>query len=157
MELLQRCIKILDRAAAATDHGGRKTSSRVEACARLYLAIAYKIARNDKIAARNLLQVFCDAPALARTRLLPELWEHFFLPHLLHLKIWYGSELENLAGLISGAEKEKRIKGLNHLYREKMDSGTVEFALYYKEWLKTGAQAPSVPAVSLPSMGEMGC
>ncbi|XP_042019284.1 putative E3 ubiquitin-protein ligase LIN [Salvia splendens] len=150
LESLQRCIKILDR-AAASDHGGQKTSSHVAACARLYLSITYKIARNDKIAARNLLQVFCDAPALARTHLLPELWEHFFLPHLLHLKIWYSSELENLAGLINGAEKEKRIKGLNHLYREKMDSGTVEFALYYKEWLKTGAQAPSVPAVSLPS------
>ncbi|XP_042025908.1 putative E3 ubiquitin-protein ligase LIN-1 [Salvia splendens] len=160
LESLQRCIKILDRSAASSssDHDGfpsshscRKTSSRVAACARLYLSITYKIARNDKIAARNLLQVFCDAPELARTRLLPELWEHFFLPHLLHLKIWYSSELENLAGLINGAEKEKRIKGLNHLYREKMDSGTVEFALYYKEWLKTGAQAPSVPAVSLPS------
>ncbi|XP_047957791.1 putative E3 ubiquitin-protein ligase LIN [Salvia hispanica] len=148
LEALQRCIKILDRAAAAS---GRKTSSRVAACARLYLSITYKIARNDKIAARNLLQVFCDAPALARTRLLPELWEHFFLPHLLHLKIWYTTELENLAGLINGAEKEKRIKSLNHLYREKMDSGTVEFALYYTEWLKTGARAPSVPAVSLPS------
>ncbi|KAL1538439.1 putative E3 ubiquitin-protein ligase LIN [Salvia divinorum] len=153
LESLQRCIKILDHAAASDydDFSCRKTSSRVAACARLYLSITYKIARNDRIAARNLLQVFCDAPALARTRLLPELWEHFFLPHLLHLKIWYSNELENLAGLINGAEKEKRIKGLNHLYREKMDSGTVEFALYYKEWLKAGAQAPTVPTVALPS------
>uniref|UniRef100_A0A6N2KWE6 Putative E3 ubiquitin-protein ligase LIN N-terminal domain-containing protein n=1 Tax=Salix viminalis TaxID=40686 RepID=A0A6N2KWE6_SALVM len=32
-----------------------------------------------------------------------------------------------------------------------MDMGTVQFALYYEEWLKVGVKAPSVPAIPLPS------
>lgn len=157
LDSLQRCIKILNGVAASSSDSTkdssscRKTSSYISACARLYLSIIYKIAKNDKISARNLLQIFCDAPSLARTRLLPELWEHFFLPHLLHLKIWYSNELEILSGLMNDAEQQKKIKGLNQLYHEQMDAGTVQFALYYKEWLKFGSQAPSVPTVALPS------
>ncbi|XP_057812073.1 putative E3 ubiquitin-protein ligase LIN isoform X2 [Salvia miltiorrhiza] len=156
LESLQRCIKILNAVADSTNNDSsssscRKTNSYISACAHLYLSIVYKIGKNDKISARNLLQVFCDAPFLARTRLLPQLWEHFFLPHLLHLKIWYSNEL---AGCVNDAHKDKKIKGLNQLYREQMDAGTLEFALYYKEWLKVGAQAPSLPTVALPSKSK---
>ncbi|KAH6756933.1 Pentatricopeptide repeat superfamily protein [Perilla frutescens var. hirtella] len=152
LESLQKCIKILNVVAtldSTNDSSCRKTNSHLSACANLYLSITYKIARNDRISARNLLQVFCDAPFLARTHLLPELWEHFFLPHLLHLKIWYSNELDSIERL-DDSEKEKKIKGLNKQYREQMDKGTIQFALYYKEWLKVGAQAPSIPTVPLP-------
>jgi len=33
-----------------------------------------------------------------------------------------------------------------------MDSGTAQFAMYYKEWLKSGADAPPVLSVPLPSV-----
>jgi hypothetical protein len=75
-----------------------------------------------------------------------------FLPHLLHLKIWYTNEFEFLSNEIHG-EKEKKIKVLNKVYNEKMDSGTYLFAMYYKQWLKVsgGAGEPPLPIVPLPS------
>jgi hypothetical protein len=89
---------------------------------------------------------------LARTYLLCDLWEHLFLPHLLHLKIWYTNEFEFLSNEIHG-EKEKKIKVLNKVYNEKMDSGTYLFAMYYKQWLKVSSDAgePLLPIVPLPS------
>lgn len=156
LESLQKSIKILnivaslDSKSLTNDSSCQKPNPCLSACAQLYLSIIYKIAKNDKISARHLLQVFSDSPFLARTHLLPELWEHFFLPHLLHLKIWYNKELDFLTS--SGyADKEKKIKALNERYNEQMDTGTTQFALYYKEWLKVGAQAPSIPSVPLPS------
>jgi hypothetical protein len=125
-------------------------NSYLSACAQLYLSIVYKIAKNDRNSAKHVLQVFCDSPFLARTHLLPELWEHFFLPHLLHLKIWYTRELEFLSNS-EYVDKEKKIKALNKLYNSQLDFGTIQFAFYYKEWLKVGAPAPVVPSVPLPS------
>ncbi|MCD7459891.1 hypothetical protein HAX54_042208, partial [Datura stramonium] len=49
------------------------------------------------------------------------------------------------------ADKEKQMKDLNKLYNDHIDIGTTKFALYYKQWLKVGAQAPAVPSVPLPS------
>ncbi|CAN1327669.1 Putative E3 ubiquitin-protein ligase LIN-2 [Linum perenne] len=120
-------------------------NSHISSCAQLYLSIVYKLERNDRISAVHLLQTFCDAPLLARTHLLPDLWEHFFLPHLLHLKVWYLEELEILS-----QSSEKGLKSLCKVYNEQMDIGTVQFALYYKNWLKVGVKAPSVPDVPLP-------
>ncbi|CAN0862328.1 Putative E3 ubiquitin-protein ligase LIN-2 [Linum grandiflorum] len=117
----------------------------LSSCAQLYLSIVYKLEKNDRISAIHLLQTFCDAPLLARTHLLPDLWEHFFLPHLLHLKVWYHEELETLS-----QSSEKGLKSLCKVYNEQMDIGTVQFALYYKNWLKIGVKAPSVPDVPLP-------
>ncbi|XP_060193469.1 putative E3 ubiquitin-protein ligase LIN-1 isoform X1 [Lycium barbarum] len=125
-------------------------NSNLSACAQLYLSIVYKLEKNDRIAARHLLQVFVDSPYLARTHLLPELWEHLFLPHLLHLKIWHTQELEILSSS-NYADKEKQMKALNKLYNEHIDIGTTKFALYYKQWLKVGAHAPALPSVPLPS------
>ncbi|KAK2979264.1 hypothetical protein RJ640_009674 [Escallonia rubra] len=125
-------------------------NSDLSACAQLYLSVVYKLEKNDRISARHLLQVFCDSPFLARTHLLPELWEHFFLPHLLHLKIWYSKEVEFV--LNSGyGDKEMKIVALTKVYNDQIDMGTIKFALYYKEWLKTGVQAPPLPSVPLPS------
>ncbi|XP_016474567.1 putative E3 ubiquitin-protein ligase LIN [Nicotiana tabacum] len=124
-------------------------NSNLSACAQLYLSIVYKLEKNDRIAARHLLQVFVDSPFLARTHLLPELWEHLFLPHLLHLKIWHTQEVEVFSTL-DCVDKEKQMKALNKVYNDHIDIGTTKFALYYKQWLKVGAQAPAVPSVPLP-------
>ncbi|KAL2603602.1 hypothetical protein AAZX31_09G020400 [Glycine max] len=125
-------------------------NSHLSACAQLYLAIAYKLQKNDRVSSKHLLQVFCDSPNLARTYLLPDLWEHLFLPHLLHAKIWYNTELEFLSNEAHG-QKEKKMKVLSKVYNEKMDMGTNLFAQYYKQWLKVGASEPPLPNVSLPS------
>lgn len=125
-------------------------NSHLSACAQLYLSILYKLEKNYRISSSHLLQVFCDSPFVARTHLLPELWEHFFLPHLLHIKIWFSKEQEFLSNSVC-FDKEKKMKDLSKVYDDKMDMGTTQFALYYMEWLKVGAQAPPVPSVPLPS------
>lgn len=53
-------------------------NSYLSACAQFYLSIVYKLEKNDRICARHVLQVFVDAPHLARLHLLPDLWDHFF-------------------------------------------------------------------------------
>ncbi|CAJ2658052.1 unnamed protein product [Trifolium pratense] len=142
MKSLRNSIELLTKIAS---------KSHLSSCAQLYLAIAYKLMKNDKVSSKFLLQVFCYSPNLARTYLLCDLWEHLFLPHLLHLKIWYTSEFEFLSNEVYG-EKEKKIKVLNKVYNEKMDSGTYLFAMYYKQWLKvSGAGGPPLPIVPLPS------
>ncbi|KAG5230467.1 E3 ubiquitin-protein ligase LIN [Salix suchowensis] len=67
-----------------------------------------------------------------------------------HLKVWYHEELEFLSGS-QPVEKERKVKTLSKVYNDRMDMGTVQFALYYEEWLKVGAKAPSVPSIPLPS------
>ncbi|KAJ1278049.1 hypothetical protein BS78_04G050300 [Paspalum vaginatum] len=126
-------------------------NSHLAACAQLYLSVVYRMERNDRVAARHLMQVFADAPGLARRDLLPDLWDHVFLPHLLHLKVWFTKEVELVAGW-DADDRCRRMKTLQRLYNDHMDSGTAQFAMYYKEWLKSGADAPPVPSVPLPSM-----
>ncbi|KAL2494052.1 putative E3 ubiquitin-protein ligase [Forsythia ovata] len=156
MKSLKNSIRLLKIVASLNSKTSRDGStcgtpnSYLSACAQLYLSIVYKIAKNDRNSAKHILQVFCDSPFLARTHLLPELWEHFFLPHLLHLKIWYTKELEFLPNS-EYVDKETKIKALNKLYNNQLDFGTIQFASYYKEWLKVGAPAPTVPSVPLPS------
>ncbi|XP_021890058.1 putative E3 ubiquitin-protein ligase LIN-1 isoform X2 [Carica papaya] len=155
-KLLRNSIRLLSIVASLNSRKSRSSStcgvlnSNLSVCAQLYLSIVYKLQKNDRLSSRHLLQVFCDLPFLARTHLLPDLWEHFFLPHLLHLKVWYLKELEFLSSSDYG-EKEKRMKTLNKVYNDQMDMGTCQFALYYKEWLKVGAAAPAAPVVPLPS------
>ncbi|XP_062094472.1 putative E3 ubiquitin-protein ligase LIN isoform X2 [Humulus lupulus] len=124
-------------------------NSHLSSCAQFYLAIVYKIEKHDRTSARHLLRAFCDSPFLARTHLAPDLWEHFFLPHLLHLKVWYTKELDYLRDFDYG-NKEKKMKALSEVYNDHMDKGTVEFAFYYKKWLKVGLKSPAVPQVPLP-------
>ncbi|XP_057970871.1 putative E3 ubiquitin-protein ligase LIN isoform X2 [Malania oleifera] len=153
---LQNSIWRLNNVASLNSKYSKKCPSggiprnHLSACAHLYLAIAYKLERNDIVSAAHLLQVFCESPFLVRTHLLSDLWEHLFLPHLLHLKIWYGEELEFISNSRYGV-KEKT-KALTKLYNDQMDMGTAQFACYYQEWLKVGdADAPAFPSVPLPS------
>ncbi|GLT53074.1 hypothetical protein SLA2020_263700 [Shorea laevis] len=160
MKALRNSIQLLSVVDSLNSKKSKKGStcgtpnSHISACAQLYLAIVYKIEKNDRISARHLLQVFCDSPILARTHLLPDLWEYFFLPHLLHLKIWYTEELESLSNAEYG--NEKKMQALRKLYDEQMDKGTADFALYYKLWLKVGVKGPPVlPTLPLPSKPEV--
>ncbi|XVE51697.1 hypothetical protein DITRI_Ditri02bG0062300 [Diplodiscus trichospermus] len=158
---LRNSIRLLSIVASLNSKQSRNGSicgvpnSHLSACAQLYLSIVYKFEKNHRISTRHLLQVFSDSAFLARTHLLPDLWEHFFLPHLLHLKVWYHKELELLSNLDYG-EKEKKLKALNKLYNDQMDMGTAKFAIYYQEWLKIGTKAPAVPSVPLPSSPSYG-
>lgn len=154
---LKNSIEILSIVASLNAKKSKDAStcgvpnSHLSACAQLYLAIAYKLLKNERVSSKHLLQVFCDSPCLARTYLLPDIWEHLFLPHLLHLKVWYTNELEFLSNEDHGGKKMK-MKVLSNVYNEKMDAGTSLFALYYKQWLKVGATEPPLPVVSLPSI-----
>ncbi|KAK9156323.1 hypothetical protein Sjap_003803 [Stephania japonica] len=158
MNSVQNSIKLLSIVASLNSSTSKNEftcgvpNSHLSACAQLYLSIVYKLEKSDRTSARHLIQVFCDAPFLARTLLLPDLWEKFFLPHLLHLKVWYNNEIESISDLDLN-EKEERIRALNKVYDRRMDAGTKQFALYYKEWLKADvAKAPPLPSVPLPSM-----
>ncbi|XP_027930903.1 putative E3 ubiquitin-protein ligase LIN isoform X2 [Vigna unguiculata] len=153
---LRSSIELLSVVATSNSKTSRDAStcgvlnSHLSACAQLYLAVAYKLQKNDRVASKHLLQVFCDSPSFSRTYLLPDLWEHLFLPHLLHVKIWYNTGLEFLSNEAHG-EKEQKMKVHNKVYNEKIDRGTILFAQYYKQWLKVGASEPPIPNVSLPS------
>ncbi|KAF8412731.1 hypothetical protein HHK36_000700 [Tetracentron sinense] len=161
MKSLRNSIRLLSIVASLNSQNTKNgftcgtPNSHLSACAQLYLSIVYKLEKNDRISARHLLQVFCDSPFLARNHLLPDLWEHFFLPHLLHLKVWYSKEVEFASNSEYG-EKEKRMKALSKVYNDQIDVGTIQFAHYYKEWLKVGVKAPPVPSVPLPSRPSYG-
>ncbi|XP_042012839.1 putative E3 ubiquitin-protein ligase LIN [Salvia splendens] len=120
---------------------------RFSACAHLYLSVIYVLQKKDKVAAKHLLQVFCDSPFQARTMLLPDLWEHLFLPHLLHLKVWYDKETHSVVD----SPSIMNLKLLDKAYNESMDSGTCRFAMYYKDWMINGEKEPSVPVIGIPS------
>ncbi|KAI7739869.1 hypothetical protein M8C21_030230, partial [Ambrosia artemisiifolia] len=159
VKLLRNSIGFLTIVASLNSKESRKgtkhlnSNSQLSACAQLYLSIVYKIEKNDRICARHVLQVFVDSPQLARMHLLPELWEHFFLPHLLHLKIWYNKQTESILDDVLSKDHEMHMKHLSKVYEDQMDMGTVQFALYYKEWLKTGGQPPAtLPSVPLPTI-----
>lgn len=132
-------------------------NSYLSACAQLYLSILYRIEKNGRLSAKHLLQVFLDAPFLARMHFLPELWEHLFLPNLLHLKIWYSEQLDYFVLESNHVDKDMKVKALEKAYHAQMDFGTKMFALYYKEWLKVGAQAPAAPHVPLPVVVVQNC
>jgi hypothetical protein len=161
MKTLRNSIQLLSVVDSLNSENSKKGStcgtpnSHISACAQLYLALVYKLEKNDRFSARHLLQVFCDSPFLARTHLLPDLWEYFFLPHLLHLKIWYTKEVEALS--TTDYAKEKKMQALSKMYSEQMDKGTADFALYYKKWLKVSVKGPPVvPTVPLPAKLRIG-
>ncbi|KAF5930143.1 hypothetical protein HYC85_031016 [Camellia sinensis] len=128
-------------------------NSKLSACAHLYLSVIYKLQKKDRIAAKHLLQVFCDSSFQARMMLLPELWDYLFLPHLSHLKAWYIQEADSLADT---SIKSRKLKLLEKVYNEIMDSGTYQFAFYYKDWLTEGVEAPSIPSIHIPSISVRG-
>ncbi|XP_061367649.1 putative E3 ubiquitin-protein ligase LIN-1 isoform X2 [Gastrolobium bilobum] len=126
---------------------------KLSACAHLYLSVVYMIQRKKEVSAKHLLQVFCDSPFQARTILLPELWEHLFSPQLSHLKAWCNKEAEIL---VDAASKTGKLKLLQKVYDEHLDSGTHTFAVYYKDWLAEGVESPSIPSIGIPSISVTG-
>ncbi|XP_073132747.1 uncharacterized protein [Henckelia pumila] len=120
---------------------------KLSACAHLYLSVIYVIQKKDKITAKHILQVFRDSPFQARVALLPDLWDHVFLPNLLHLKLWYDKEARSVAD----SPVSKNINLLDKVYNETLDSGTHQFAKYYKDWLTEDLEAPSLPVIKIPS------
>ncbi|XP_027926036.1 putative E3 ubiquitin-protein ligase LIN-1 isoform X3 [Vigna unguiculata] len=126
---------------------------KLSACAHLYLSVVYMMQKKNKVSAKHLLQVFCDSPFQARTMLLPELWKHLFSPQLSHLKAWYKKE-EGV--LVDTPNKTRRLKLLQEVYNEHLDSGTHIFAVYYKDWLTEGVESPTVPSIGIPSVSVSG-
>ncbi|KAJ7957435.1 RING-type E3 ubiquitin transferase [Quillaja saponaria] len=122
---------------------------KLSACAHLYLSVVYKIQKKERVSAKHLLQVFCDSPSQARTTLLPELWDCLFFPHLSHVKVWYSQKADILADTLS---RTRKLKLLEKLYNEILDSGTYQFAMYYKDWLTEGLEVPSIPSIEIPSL-----
>ncbi|KAI4340556.1 hypothetical protein MLD38_025380 [Melastoma candidum] len=126
---------------------------KLSACAHLYISVVYKLQKKNRVSAKHLLQVFCDSPFQARTALLPELWENLFYPHLSHLEIWYNQEADSL---VSSPNKERKRKVLDKVFNEILDSATYQFAVYYKNWLMEGFEAPSIPSINVPSLSFRG-
>ncbi|KAJ4840394.1 hypothetical protein Tsubulata_002040, partial [Turnera subulata] len=131
------------------DHKDDLPNNRLSSCAHLYLSVIYKLQKKDRVSAKHLLQVFCNTPSLARTVLLPDLWDYLFFPHLSHLKVWYTQESKLVE---NKPRKITKLKFLEKVYNESLDSGTYQYALYYKDWLTGGVEAPAVPSISVPSM-----
>ncbi|WOL15716.1 E3 ubiquitin-protein ligase [Canna indica] len=156
---LRNSIRLLTVVTSLNSHrsrgggggGAHAANAHLSACAQLYLAVACKIEKDGFASAKHLLQVFIDAPYLARKSLLPDLWDHFLLPHLMHLKVWYKKEAELLSSLDAEDREEQKMKGLNRAYNDRMDSGTAQLAVYYRDWIKVGGKAPPIPAVPLPA------
>ncbi|RDX66101.1 putative E3 ubiquitin-protein ligase LIN, partial [Mucuna pruriens] len=126
---------------------------KLSACAHLYLSVVYMMQKKNKVSAKHLLQVFCDSPFQARTILLPELWEHLFSPQFSHLKAWYNKEAQVL---VDAPSKVRKLKFLQKVYNEHLDSGTHIFAVYYKDWLTEGVESPPIPSIGIPSVSATG-
>ncbi|XP_027349005.1 putative E3 ubiquitin-protein ligase LIN [Abrus precatorius] len=126
---------------------------KLSACAHLYLSVIYMMQRKNRVSAKHLLQVFCDSPFQARTILMAELWEHLFSPQFSHLKAWYDREAEVL---VDAPTKTRKLKLLQKVYNEHLDSGTHIFALYYKDWLTEGVESPPIPSIGIPSVSVKG-
>lgn len=124
-------------------------NSILSACGHLYLSVVYQLQKKERIAAKHLLQLFCDSPSAGRTVLVPELWETVFHPHLSHLEEWYNQEAESLS---DDPQNMRKLKQLKKVYYEILDTGTYQFALYYKDWLTDGVEAPSIPSIHVPSV-----
>ncbi|KAK1409879.1 hypothetical protein QVD17_36408 [Tagetes erecta] len=122
-------------------------NSILSACGHLYLSVIYQLQKKERIAAKHLLQMFCDSPFAARTTLVPELWENVFHPHLSHLETWYNQEVNSLS---DDPHNTRKLKQLKKVYYDILDSGTYQFALYYKDWITDGVEAPSIPSIHVP-------
>ncbi|WJX75066.1 hypothetical protein P8452_58636 [Trifolium repens] len=124
---------------------------KLSACAHLYLSVVYMIQMKKKVSAKHLLQVFHDSPFQARTLLLAELWERLFSPQFFQLKKWYNDK-EGEIVVDTPSRKPRKLKILQKLYNENLDSGTQTFALYYKDWLSEGVETPTLPSIGIPSL-----
>ncbi|GLJ39830.1 hypothetical protein SUGI_0814240 [Cryptomeria japonica] len=161
-ESLRNSTRMLSVAASLDVDGLRYSStcglknSCLAACAYFYLAIAYKLQKNDRLAAIHVLQVLCVSPSEGRLNFCNEVWDNLFLPHLLHLKVWYNEQYDLIDAafkdnLSHNPERSRKLKKLRKLYNKQVDEGTRQFALYYKEWLMIGVKARGTPDIKPPS------
>ncbi|KAG7023876.1 putative E3 ubiquitin-protein ligase LIN-2, partial [Cucurbita argyrosperma subsp. argyrosperma] len=127
------------------------SNSKLSALAHLYLGLIFKKQKKENSSAKHILQVFFGIPYQARIILFPELWDYLFLPHLSHIKSWYDREVDSL---VDTSNQSSNHKLLVKVYNETLDSGTCEFAVYYKDWL-TGIEAPA-PSIVVPSVSFEG-
>ncbi|KAI0513702.1 hypothetical protein KFK09_009732 [Dendrobium nobile] len=121
-------------------------NSHLAGWAHFYLSILYKIQKKDKVSAKHLLLVFCDIPHQARTKLLPGLWKHLFLPPLSHLKAWYDKVKKSIQGT---SEVTMNLEFLDKVYNDLLDVSTSQFAAYYKGWLMDD-NSPALPSILVP-------
>ncbi|OMO69099.1 hypothetical protein CCACVL1_19655 [Corchorus capsularis] len=124
-------------------------NAMLSACAHFYLSVIYKLQKKERASAKHVMQMFCDSPFQARMHLLPELWDYLFFPHLSHLKAWYNQEADSLS---DAPRRERKLELLEKVYNEIMDSGTYQLAVYYKDWLTEGVEAPPFPSIHIPSV-----
>uniref|UniRef100_A0A7N0TL78 RING-type E3 ubiquitin transferase n=1 Tax=Kalanchoe fedtschenkoi TaxID=63787 RepID=A0A7N0TL78_KALFE len=126
---------------------------KLSACAHVYLSVIYKLQRKEKLSAKHILQAFCISPFQARNLLLPQLWDSLFSPHLFHLKKWYTDEADALG---HDPSKSRKLKFLDKVYNDILDTSTFQFASYYKDWLTEGTEAPSLPLIHIPTLSVRG-
>nr|KYP65054.1 U-box domain-containing protein 15 [Cajanus cajan] len=69
------------------------------------------------------------------------------------LQAWYKKEAEVL---VDAPSKTRKLKFLQKVYNEHLDSGTRIFAVYYKDWLTEGVESPHIPSISIPSVSVTG-
>ncbi|RVX12955.1 putative E3 ubiquitin-protein ligase LIN-1 [Vitis vinifera] len=69
------------------------------------------------------------------------------------LQVWYNQEADSLADAPS---RQRKLELLEKVYNEILDLGTHQFAIYYKDWLTEGVEAPSVPSIHVPSVSVRG-
>eukprot|EP01018_Ginkgo_biloba_P036434 Gb_40746 [translate_table: standard] len=114
-------------------------------CAYFYLALVWKLRRNDCQMTLHLLQAFVVSPYYSRLDFAPDLWKQLFLPHVTAPEGWYqnqfASVMENPEGLLPPEElhlkqsQRKELELLRMHYEDALDKTTREHAKHYKDWL----------------------
>ncbi|PPD89145.1 hypothetical protein GOBAR_DD13918 [Gossypium barbadense] len=137
---LEQAIQIVEKAVRES------VSARELKKASLQLSVITGLNSNDLKDGFSAWGSLCYA---ARMNLLPELWEDVFFPHLSHLKGWYNQEASSLS---DAPNRERKLKLLEKVYNEIMDSSTYQIAAYYKDWLSEGVEAPPFPSIHVPSI-----
>ncbi|XP_062185077.1 uncharacterized protein LOC133888747 [Phragmites australis] len=116
---------------------------RLAACAHLYMSVVSKLQKRDHSAAVHVLEAFCLAPHEARTVLLPALWDRLFRSGLSHLRAWRDRET-------AAVSSDERVKEVEKMFVDVLDSGTRALACYYRDWLLGRTDAMALPDVLAP-------
>ena len=65
------------------------------------------------------------------------------------MKVWCNQEASSLSDAPS---RERKLKLLEKVHNEITDSSIYQLAVYYKDWLTEGVEAPSFPSIHVPSV-----
>ncbi|KAJ6358348.1 hypothetical protein OIU76_000116 [Salix suchowensis] len=118
MESLKNSIQLLSNVASLNSKKSRKGStcgvpnSHLSACAQLFLSIAYKLEKNDRIFGSI------------------SFFPIYFILRFGTMRSWRLSRISTIS------RRRYGMKALSKAYNDQMDMGTIQFALYYKEWIK---------------------